>query len=200
MNEKQLSNHWNYFLLLEKDFINLKNYIHVSERNFDTFSFELSKILQLACSEIDSICRLMCKIIDTNNNYFDDTNNSGNIKKYRNIILKTYPKLMQSEVKIPDLDSELKPWEEWKTEVAPFWWNDYNLVKHYRHSNFEKASLKNTIYALSALMILNLYVNRVNGENKFSLQNLQSEYFGSKYFSLHIVTGPRNELPDFEEN
>lgn len=198
MNEKQLSNHWNYFLLLEKDFINLKNYIHVSEQNFDTFSFELSKVLQLACSEIDSVCRLLCNIIDTNNDYFDETIYSGNIKQYKNIILTKYPKLVESEVKIADLDFALQPWKEWENNDSPIWWKEYNLVKHYRHNNFDKANLKNTIYALSALMILNLYVNRVKGKNKFSLQNLQSEYFGSKYFSLYIVTDPQHELPDFE--
>ncbi|WP_415406323.1 hypothetical protein ACLHDG_11195 [Sulfurovum sp. CS9] len=200
MEKKQLANHWNYFLLLEKDFINLKNYIEVSERNFETYSFELSKILQLACSEIDSVCRLLCKTIDSTSDYFDETVFSGNISQYKDIILSKYPKLTQSEVIILDLDIDIKPWEEWDVKDSPNWWKSYNLVKHYRHSNFEKANLENIIYALSALMILNLYLNRVSGSDKSSLQDLQPKYFESKYFSLYIVTDPRNELPDFEEN
>ncbi len=197
MEEKQLLNHWNYFLLLEKDFISLKNYIEVSEDNFETYSFELSKILQLACSEIDSVCRLVCKSIDSDNDYFDETIYSGNIAQYKKIILGKYPKLVQSEVSVPSLDETLSPWNEWSINDSPIWWKEYNLVKHYRHTNFKKANLKNTIYALSGLMVLNLYLIRISGDNKFAVEGFHSKYFGAKYFSPYITSDPK-ELPDFE--
>lgn len=198
MENRQLANHRDYFLLLEKDFINLKNYIEVSEKNFKTYSFELSKLLQLACSEIDSVCRLLCNNIDSSNNYFDEAIYSGKITDYKKVILKKYPKLIQSEVIVSDLDDSIKPWAEWANSNSPEWWKSYNHVKHYRHSKFEEANLENTIYALSALMILNLYINRASSKNQDYLLNFQTKYFHSKYFCCYIVANPESELPDFE--
>lgn len=80
MDEKAVLNHWRYFLSLEKDVIKLKDYIEIHSNNFDTYSFEISKILQLSCSEIDSVCRTLCKTIDESTDYFDQSIYSGNIK------------------------------------------------------------------------------------------------------------------------
>jgi len=196
MNPKQLSHHWQYFLFLEKDLINLKNYIEISEDNFESYSFELSKILQLACAEIDSVCRTVCNLIDDENDYFDETKYSGNIQQYKAVILKVFPKLQQVPIIVPELENDIIPWKNWNAET-PMWWKDYNLVKHYRHTNFRKANLENTIYALSGLMVLNLYMIRISGSDKFALQNFHSKYFDAKYFSPYIVADPK-ELPDFE--
>ncbi len=55
---------------------------------------------------------------------------------------------------------------------SPFWWNDYNFVKHARTSrddsgvlNFSKANLKNVVYSLSALYLL----ERLYMEKKYNI-------------------------------
>lgn len=160
MEKSEVLNHWKYFISLEKDITKLKNYIQIHQDNFEVYSFELSKLLQLSCSEIDSVCRLLCNTIDGSNNYFDESIYSGNITQYKNTILDKYPNFIKTEIHIPDLETILIPWEDWENKDSPGWWRSYNKVKHYRHSSFKEANLKNALYSMSALMTLNLYLYR----------------------------------------
>jgi len=197
MDKSQVLNHWKYFLSLEKDFINLRNYLEINEDNFDTYSFEISKLLQLSCSEIDSVCRLMCKIIDSTNDYYDETVFSGKIDLYKKTITVNYPKLIETEIYIPDLMKNIKPWQDWHIKNSPDWWTSYNKVKHYRHSCFEQANLRNAIQALSALMVLDLYLYRIVDGNKYANPTPPSNYFESSYCSPALFARANDELPDF---
>ena len=199
MDKAEVLNHWNYFLTLEKDLSILKNYVEIHEDNFSTYSFELSKLLQLACSEIDSVCRLLCKTIDSSTDYFDETVFSGNISKYKDIILNTYPLLTKSEVHIPDLSTKVLPWADWDSKDSPSWWMSYNKVKHYRHSCFKQANLKNTLFSISALMIIILYLYRIIDSTDWANPSPSPVYFGSDYFFKNLVDYPNKELPDFQK-
>ena len=197
MDKAEVLNHWKYFLTLEKDLSNLKNYIEIHEDNYETYSFELSKLLQLSCSEIDSVCRLLCNTIDTSNDYFDEVIYSGNIANYKDTILKSYPLLTKSEVHIPDLSTKILPWADWDSKNSPNWWAGYNKVKHYRHSCFKEANLKNTLFSMSALMIIILYLYRIVESTSRATPYPSPVYFDSDYFSKNLVTAPDEELPDF---
>ena len=49
-----LQNHWMYYLMLEKKFINTTMYVEVSTPNYSTFSYEYASLLQLIGAELDS--------------------------------------------------------------------------------------------------------------------------------------------------
>jgi len=197
MNKVEVLNHWKYFLTLEKDLSTLKNYIEIQVDNYETYSFELSKLLQLSCSEIDSVCRLLCKTIDNSKDYFDESIYSGNIANYKETILKTYPNLTKSEIHIPNLSNNILPWEDWDSKNSPDWWVGYNKVKHYRHSCFKEANLKNTLFSMSALMIIILYLYRIVVSTSRATPYPLPIYFDCAYLSNIRVTSPNEELPDF---
>ena len=198
MTESKVLYHWKYFLTLEKDFIRLKDYIEIHPDNFDTYSFELSKLLQLSCSEIDSVCRIFCSEIDPSKDYSDDSRHSGNIGFYKEIIVNKYPDIGSAEVIIPGLDNNILPWEQWSQGKSLEWWIDHNKVKHYRHSSFQKANLKNTLFSLSALMVIIMYLHRKVSGKKYSTPTPFPNFFDSGYFAPYLLCRPNKELPDFE--
>ena len=195
MTESEVLYHWKYFLTLEKDLIQLKDYVEIHTDNFDTYSFELSKLLQLACAEVDSVCRIFCSVIDPEINYADDSTRDGNIALYRKIIISEYPEIGTVEVTIPGLDHPIRPWQEWNTGETPEWWTDHNKVKHYRHSSFKKANLRNTLYSLSALMLIIMYLYRKVGGGSYETPTPHPNFFDSEYFAPYLVCKPSKELP-----
>ena len=199
MDKEEVLNHWRYFLSLEKDVVRLKDYIEIHVDNFNTYSFELSKILQLACSEIDSVCRTLCKTIDSDTDYFDQSVYSGNIRQYRDMILSKHNQMTEAIVSVPGLDNDIVPWKDWKTMNSPEWWQGYNEVKHYRHSHFQKANLKNVLYAMAALEIIILYLYRIVADEPHAHPTPAPDFFDSIYFSPYLVCKPSVELPGIDD-
>jgi hypothetical protein len=189
--------HWRYFLSLERDVAVLRNYIEITDRNFDTYSIEIFKILQLACSEVDSVLRVICNKIDPTTDYHDATTFTGNISLYKKTVLRRFPNIHKTEILIPGLPHPIKPWGEWGNSKSPDWWNEYNKAKHYRHSSFSYANLRNMLMAMAALMVSILYLYRIS-ENKAKANPFPlPQFFGSKYTSPLFACAPDSELPDF---
>lgn len=183
---------------MERDVEILKNFIEISDKNYSAYSMELFKILQLACSEIDSVLRVLCKEIDPATDYHDETTYSGNISLYKATVLNRFPIIHETEVLVPGLPAPLKPWEEWQNVNSPTWWVNYNKAKHYRHSSYESANLKNMLMAMSALMVVVLYLYRLVENEKKANPSPLSKFFDSKYASPRLLCDPEKELPDFE--
>lgn len=190
--------HWRYFLSLERDVELLKNYIEISDGNYGTYSMELFKVLQLACSEVDSVLRVLCKVVDPATDYQDEATFSGKISLYKTTIMEHFPKIHDAEVSIPGLNGSLKPWEEWQNVNSPEWWKGYNKAKHYRHSSYESANLKNMLMAMSALMVAILYLYRHVKNEEGANPSPLPKFFNSKYTSPNLICSPDSELPDFE--
>lgn len=57
-----INNNWNYYLMLENDFINITRYIKLDKRNFKTFSDEIIKLLQSIGAECDLMFKKICNI------------------------------------------------------------------------------------------------------------------------------------------
>jgi hypothetical protein len=71
--------HWNYFLALEKDLEAASRYIEFSPDNFNTYSIELAHLLLSAASEVDTLAKCICSILDPKAK-------PENINEYRRII------------------------------------------------------------------------------------------------------------------
>lgn len=153
--------HWNYYLAIEQDFELISRFIEFSEENYNTFSIELARIIMTASQEIDVVLKRICMLVNKDSN-------AKNINGYREIIKRTYPDLIDEEVRIPRFGIECKPWSEWNENESLVWWRANNDIKHQRNKNFEKANLKNAFNALAGLLIVNIYYYKKELENEIN--------------------------------
>jgi hypothetical protein len=169
---QRIEPHWNYLLALDADLVELSRYIEFHKKNFHCFSIEIARVLLASASEVDVVCKLLCKKINP-------ASSANNIHTYRNEIKVQFPSIPKFKVLLPRFGLTLRPWDEWKKRNGvPFWWTAYNKVKHERDSEFHRASLKNTLNAVSGLFVMVLYLYRERataGELVPSLQLLRVE-------------------------
>jgi hypothetical protein len=200
MNQNDFLNYWKYFLLIDKDLMETNPYVEHSNKNLNTYSSEFARIILVTCAEIDTICRLLCKEIDNSCDFPDDSTISGDIREYCKVILSKYPKLTTAEINITTLGYKIKPWDGWQYQ-SPLWWKHYRLIKHYRHTNFKKANLKNAIYALASLFVLLLYLHKTVFGFAFNVDLSEPECVMSFYILDSDDNGlnkyKAEQLPDF---
>jgi hypothetical protein len=168
--------HWNYFLALEKDLEAVSRYIEFCPDNLKTYSIELAHLLLSAASEVDTLVKCICGILDPNAK-------PENINHYRSIIKaaeesETYGfdisgrkdpivaeehkhRLSALKVYVPRYGLEFVPWDSWAKDKNPDWWHSYNKVKHERNRYFNEATLGNALQALAALLAVNYLYCRV---------------------------------------
>jgi hypothetical protein len=156
--------YWNYFIALEKDIDNITRYVEFNHDNEATYSIEFAKLLMAASSEVDVIMKDICTIYNMKNDC---------ISNYRKCIQKNIPDMIEEEYFIERYSINCKPWGNWNQSVInkltthsekfdrdklnPDWWNSYNNVKHHRNTFFREANLINTLNAVGALLICNIY-------------------------------------------
>lgn len=203
--------HWNYYLALEKDFETVSRYIEFCPDNLSTYSIEFAHLLLSAASEVDTIAKCVCGILNPNAK-------RKNIDDYRIIIKaaeesETYgfdPKdgkpaiadekhkhrLSDLRVHVPRYNNlECVPWETWAKDENPDWWHAYNDVKHERNRYFSKATLKNVLHALAALLAINYFYCRL--EITKTRQEDRYQYRG-KYVTCHLM--PESTFLRFERD
>ena len=144
------TNHWNYFLAIERDLEALSRYVEFSSDNYTTYSLEMARIILAAASEIDVLLKAIC-------NKESPGDAADNIIKYKKVVESKLPNIMDFEVDIPRWDIHLIPWEIWKSNDVPDWWTAYNKVKHHRNDEYRRANLFNTLYTVTALYVTILY-------------------------------------------
>lgn len=161
--------------LIEKVF----KYISPVQKNMETFGNELRNIIILACTEVESLWK------DTllSNNY---ANKKLTTKDY--VELLSILKLNEYKIKFnfyPDIE-EVSPFSNWNTKSTTqslSWYSDYNAIKHDRLNEFSKATLKNAIESVSAVVIMLIA--------KYGYTNI---YWKTKIENLISIT----EIPDWE--
>lgn len=152
---QETTNHWNYFIALEDDLAKISRYIEFSEDNYKTYSIELAHLLLATASEIDVILKSLC-----NAKAPDDEHKS--INQYRETIRAKNQYLIQEYCTMPRFGLKFNPWAVWqgKEDTVPEWWTAYNKVKHHRDSHFKQANLENVLNAMSALALVNIYLQK----------------------------------------
>ena len=175
-----IKQYWNYYLELERQFIDTRRYVDFHTKNYSTYSIEYVKLLQAVCSEIDVLGKVIAQLSNKDFKISFDTN----LKKWGYEFQKAFPNLDQKCV-IFDEMYEIRPFAKWKYVEkkdkngniylalangceTPFWWSAYNSVKHSRTSmdetkniqNYQKANLKNMIYSMGALFLMEKFVMR----------------------------------------
>lgn len=180
-------NHWDYYMVLEKDFLETEryvsfelgdNYIYTGSsssdpQNSNTHSVEYIKQYQAICSEVDVIMKTICVEL---NNPTANRMDTG----YTPTILQVWPNIKQQKVMFKEI--ELQPfinWEKSPNYHSPDWWTPYNNVKHARISNYKCANLKNVVNALAGLFILENYLVKFIGDrdNEMDVPNDEAKLF-----------------------
>lgn len=171
----QIPKHWNYFLCIEDDLLNLSRWIEFAPGNFDCFSIELARLLMICSSEADVVAKRLCARID-------DAAKAGSINKYRDVIHAHYPQVSKNQIQLPRFGLTLTPWDNWdKPGVPPDWWTSNNKVKHHRGDHFNLASLKNTLNAAAGLFTLLVLYCGVRVDHLAPAPKLfQSEHFAHR--------------------
>ena len=164
MNKADFMHYWNFYMIIAEDLDKTTRYVEHTVDNDNVYSAEFSKIILSSCAEIDTVCRLFCKKIDPNSTFVDSSLRGGDIRNYAETILQVFPKLPQTEIYFTKYYTEKKPWEGWTLTPqyqSPQWWRDYQLIKHYRHEHFRRATLFNALHSTAALYVILLYLHKV---------------------------------------
>lgn len=195
--------HWEYYLVLEKDFLGTEryvsfelgdNYLYNQELPMDlgnslTFSNEYIKQYQAVCSEVDVIMKSICRELGS-------TSAIEMKNGYTTTILNNWSTIKQQKVKMKDI--ELQPFSNWEQSPnykSPDWWNPYNKVKHERIIHFKNANLKNILNALAGLFVLENYFVKFIGDrdNDMDVPNDISRIFEMVNYSTRETVVGRNE-------
>jgi len=160
------------FLLIQKDLLELFDYVEPSDRNLRTYSYRIHELHTRTCIEIEA----NCKAILSENGYVRKGNWS--MDDYRKLNL-TH-RLSSYRVKFPlwhGKENVRIPFSSWTREEPLVWYQAYNQTKHDRHEQFEQANFDNLLSAVSGLV------------------TVLSSQFHTRDFSAHdyLVTSRRDE-------
>lgn len=137
------------FLIIQKDFINILDYIEPADQNLETYSFRLHELLTRICIEIESNCVAILKENGYTNskdwgmNDYKKINNSHHLSSF--------------DVKLSVWSGEKNvrtPFKNWNFDKSLEWWRNYTTTKHNRHQEFEKATFGNLIDAMCGLVVI----------------------------------------------
>ena len=147
----ELFTYWNYFLALEEDAYKISRFIQFHEDNYDTYSFELAKLLMATASQVDVVLR------EISSKYSNKKKENLNIVDYISLINKHLNGIISWKIQINKFGIKLEPLTPFGNKDAnkriPEWWTAYNKVKHNLDTEFYQANLKNVLNALGALFI-----------------------------------------------
>jgi hypothetical protein len=180
--------HWQYFLALERDFVETTYFVEPVKPNFDTFSVAYARILLSAGSEIDVLCKLICRQISP-------ASKAEKIDGYRKEIMSRYPRFPFMRILVPRHALVLEPWIAWSEEKTPEWWQLHQKVKHERNTYYHAANLTNSIHAVAALFCLVLYYY----QPALYARQLQpwAQFFRLEQEPGHLMKAQNYKLPDF---
>ena len=156
--QHRIFSHWNYFISIEEDISKLSRWIEPSEKNFDCYSLEIARLLMTTSAEVDVLAKLICKKIN-------HKSKAEGILQYQKELVSEFPNIYRAKVIAPRFGLELTPWHNWQVEKSPpIWWQANNKVKHQRSEHFNKATLKNLLNSVAALLLLQIlyYQSEIN--------------------------------------
>jgi hypothetical protein len=179
---------WYFFLALEADLDATARYVEPAEANDSTYSVEFARILMSASAEVEVVASALVRQVDS-------LPQRPTIDDLRAAFQKNYPKLPGMEVLVPRASRRLVPWAAWSGQANPDWWSAYHRVKHDRHVAFARATLKNAVNAVAALLCLQLYVHR-DVYQRGSLEPWCKLLTLENHYEM-IVGGSGGLLPDF---
>lgn len=188
-----LKDYWQYYLMLEKQFINTLQYVDLDANNFSTFSNQYANLLQAIGSELDSFFKVYCSF---------NPNDRKSISDYASFVLNDFPTILTQEVEIPNYDILIKPFDGWDSTRAKQslpWWESFDKIKHSRTANKSDASLEKVLNALGGLFIIEMkYLQKIVGTNEPDIPNELSSLFELKGWTCNFISAKQVYFPTID--
>ena len=155
----EVTHYWNYAELINEELGKTAQYVEPDKENYNTYSLAYAKIILSACSEIEVVCKLLCQQIDPQKDYVSSEilNKSGsklvknmvNMEELSTVLLQRFPHIYQAKSEVRQKQDMIYPFKYWQSgpDKLP-WWEEHNLIKHYRHSHFTQDSLERDVLRL----------------------------------------------------
>lgn len=167
MNEYNL--YWSVYKNLEKEFLELANFIHFSDDQLKVYSMHIADLIVRCSIEIESISKELYFELGGDKNPLDENRNKRDLyfdtdclellerkwhitKKHVIVSAPTFYFLNESNKIFAPLHKANK-----RGSSGSKWKQAYQAVKHNRKESLKKATIENLMYAMGALYILNLY-------------------------------------------
>jgi len=173
-----------YFLALEAELESSFNYIEPDEQNFRCYGAKYASLLNAICTEFESSSKSLIKSQDSSKTI-------GNIGDIKGHLLQLFPKIEENQVEVERMGLFLKPFEGW-SDGKLGWWSSYTELKHNRIENYHEANLENLLIAMSALLVITVYLSRFRDKER-SLRTCS--VFWMEGMSQRLVTSGK-KLPD----
>lgn len=137
------------FLVLQKDLLELFDYIEPADKNLPAYSFRVHELLLRVCVEIEANCKAVLR----ENGYTKQ--GIWNITDYRKV--ESSHLLSRFEIKFPTWHGASGvrcPFNAWSAGQSTAWYDAYNEAKHNRHAGFENANFQHLTDAFCGLVAL----------------------------------------------
>jgi hypothetical protein len=138
------------FLLIQKDFQALFDYVEPSDVNHPCYSFRMHELLVRTCIEVEA----NFKAILAENDY--DRLGDWNMGDYRKV--NSTHRLSSYKVKVPywhGVHNIRTPFAGWTAPAGGLpWYQAYNATKHDRHAEFPRANFENLVDGICGLLAL----------------------------------------------
>lgn len=154
--------HWDYFLILEKDLIEISETLELSKSNYRAFGPRIVQLILSAGSELDSALKNLTQELDSECE--TQKHKQLNMKDYKNAISEHLcEQFATAGVRFLRSDIILKPWEQIGIIPDPKleWWSAYTGIKHNRFENYKNANLETALNLIAALFIADAYLSEV---------------------------------------
>ena len=138
------------YLLLQKDLLELFDYVEPSDQNLGCYSYRTHELLLRACVEIEA----NCKAILLENGYKkppDDLKMSDYVK------IEQSHRLSHFEVRVPAWSGSAAlrvPFASWRSGGSLAWYQAYNATKHDRQAEFRRATFEQALDAVCGCLVM----------------------------------------------
>lgn len=184
MNRKELSqNHWKYYLMLEKRFIEAIEYVELHKDNFNAFSNGYALLIQAIGAELDTVFKEFCGF---------NTTDRKTIADYTQHILTNTPDIKNQKISVQEYNIEIQPFMNWdvgQPGQSLKWWKAFTDVKHNRYEQLKQANQENAINILGALYLIEmLYLKKItDGTEEFDVFDESSNLFTLKNWTAKAI-------------
>lgn len=184
MNRKELSqNHWKYYLMLEKHFIESIEYVEPHKDNFNAFSNGYALLIQAIGAELDTVFKKFCGF---------NTTDRKTIVDYAQHILINIPNIKNQKISVQEYNIEIQPFMNWDISQpgqSLQWWRAFTDIKHNRYEQLKQARLENVLNILGALYLIEmLYLKKItDGTNEVDVFDESSNLFTLKNWTSKAI-------------